>query len=375
MNFVRGDKWKAASLGMQILKYCPEWKPDLYRETGLLYQDILDTARQVELRSLLRDTLYSLYQKAAIVTGDSSSWYLVRAAAALRHEDQSDSILGLMLEPAIRLTPMRCPVQIIEDYFRICDWQTRRGKIDTPQLEKIYQALNVILARQYVFKDSLKEKEQVQKVKKNMALRMARYLPDTTTLMQAAANLQSEQYDDWLKVYASLYARNVENPMLMNQVRMQLIKTGNETIWECRRLLQSESTDAMVWEQLGEAENDSWMKAWYYRQVGLVNLQSNQFSLAWQNFKKASDFAPEWGGAQVAIARLAIRLIQECPGDEATLKSLACTYFKQAGKKDVRFRRLSELEIPGFNESTCMAWPVNAQVRLKCAPGFDFTLP
>lgn len=375
MNFVRGDKWKAASLGMQILRYCPDWKPELYRETGLLYQDILDTSKSVGLRMLLKDTLYSIYNKAAMQTGDSASWYLMRAAAALRYEDQSDSVLALMLEPAIRLNPLRCPPQIIEDYFRIQDWQTRRGKADTANLEFWYQKLNVILARQFIFKDSLKEKEQIQKIKNSMAWRMARYLPDTATLIQEAKTLQSDQYSDWLKIYTRLFARNIEQVELLNSIRVQLIRTGKESIWEARTLLQNPNTPGESWVTLAEMEKDPWMKGWYLRQAGISFMNSGKYLPAWQNFSAAGKSAPDWGGYMVAMARFALHLRSQCPNDEVTLKSLACTYYRQAEKKDIRLRRIAEKEIPGFSETTCVAWPLNSKVVLNCSLPFEFILP
>jgi hypothetical protein len=375
MNFVRGEKWKAASLGMQILRYCPEWKPELYRETGLLYQDILDTAKNVGLRILLKDTLYSIYHKAIQHTRDSAGWSLVRAAAALRYEDQSDSILGLMLEPAIRLAPMRCPVQIIEDYFRIQDWQTRRGKSDTATLENLYQKLNVILARQFVFKDSLKEKDQIQKVKNSMAWRMARYLPDTATIISEAKDLKSDHYSDWLRIYARLFARSIEQVELLNTVRAQLIRTGKESIWEARTLLQNQDTQGEDWVRLAELEKDPWMKAWYFRQAGNTFMTAEKNLLAWQNLIASENAAPDWGASIVALARFALHLRIQCPNDEVTLKSLACTYYRQAEKKDIRLRRIAEREIPGFNETTCVAWPLNSKVVLKCSMPFEFTLP
>jgi len=378
MNFVRGDKWKAASLGMQILRYCPDWKPELYRETGLLYQDILDTSKSLGLRMLLKDTLYSIYNKAASQTGDSASWYLVRAAAAMRYEDQSDSILALMLEPAIRLNPLRCPPQIIEDFFRIQDWKTRRGKMDTLELELSYQHLNVILARQYLFKDSAREKEQIQKIKTSMACRMARYLPDTATIIQEAKSLQSDQYSEWLRIYARLFARNVEQQALLQSVRLQLSRTGTETIWEARRLVSSGASSS-DWNNLSEKEKDPWMKAWYLLQAAHLDAGSREYENAWKLLSKAYTIAPNYGAIEVALARLLMRVMKDCnqpDSNTAILREQACAYFNQAGKKDFRYRNLANQELPEVvQDRKCVSLTPGSRITLKCNRELELIIP
>lgn len=376
MNFVRGEKWKAASLGMQILRYCPAWKPELYRETGLLYQDILDTTRTVSMRVQLKDTLISLYTRAAQQTGDSAGWYLVRAAGALRYEDQSDSILALMLEPAIRLNPLRCPVTILEDYFRIMDWKTRRGTLDTSQLEIIYQQLNVMLARQYVFRDSLREKEQITKAKTQMAWRMARYLPDTTTLIREARSLKSDKYADWLRVYARLFARNVEQEALMAGVRKELARTGQETIWEARRLLAlSSSPGAQAWISLANQETDKWMKAWYLLQAAMEQNQAKTAGESWKILCRAYSLAPEYGGVEVAMGKALRDWSRSCEVNRKEWFTQACAYFQSAARKDIRYRNLDRTELPGFSGDDCKPLPSGTPLHLTCDPPLEITLP
>lgn len=377
MNFVRGEKWKAASLGMQILRYCPAWKPELYRETGLLYQDILDTTRTVSMRVQLKDTLISLYTRAAKQTGDSAGWYLVRAAAALKYEDQSDSILALMLEPAIRLNPLRCPVSILEDYFRIMDWKARRGTMDTTQLEIIYQQLNVMLARQYVFRDSLREKEQITKAKTQMAWRMARYLPDTATLIREARALKSDRYADWLRVYARLFARNVEQEALMAGVRKELARTGQETIWEARRMLAlPSSSGAEAWIRLADQETDKWMKAWYLLKAATErNRENAPSSDAWKMLCRAYGVAPDYGGVEVAMGKALRDWSQQCEANRVEWFTQACAYFQSAARKDVRYRNLERTELPAFTREGCKPQPSGTTLRLTCTPPLEITLP
>lgn len=376
MNFVRGEKWKAASLGMQILRYCPAWKPELYRETGLLYQDILDTTRTVSMRVQLKDTLISLYTRAALQTGDSAGWYLVRAAAALKYEDQSDSILAQMLEPAIRLNPLRCPVSILEDYFRIMDWKTRRGTLDTNNLEIIYQQLNVMLARQYVFRDSLREKEQITKAKTQMAWRMARYLPDTATLIREARALKSDRYEDWVRVYARLFARNVEQESLMAGVRKELARTGQETIWEARRLLAlSSSPGADAWIRLADQETDKWMKAWYLLKAASERNQAQATGEAWKILCRAYSLAPDYGGVEVVMGKSLRDWSRNCEANRMEWFTQACAYFQSAARRDIRYRNLDRTELAGFAREGCKPLPSGTVLRLTCAPQLEITLP
>lgn len=374
MNYVQGEKWKAAALGQQILRKCPEWKPELYREIGFLYQDMLDTIRDIDLKIRMRDTLYHLYHRAALHTGDSSVWFLMRGIAALKYEDQSDSILAMMLEPALRLQPMKAPPAMYEDFFRILDWKTRRGSIDSTELELWYQKLNTRLEKQLLIRDSLRDKEQILKAQKSMAYRMRRYFPDSTSLKTEVHKLKSGNYADWLKIYYRLYAWNVQDSALLKIVLAGLTQTKQEIIWALKTSF-SDTDKPEFWSGYISAEKESTLKAWMMIQAS--KCPGEQTQSGWQMLMNASDIAPDYAAVDMEKARFLVAKAERCETAEERLKlkSLARTYYYAASQKDFRFREQVKAEIRNLPEPPHPDVASGKEISLRCPEYFRISPP
>jgi len=377
LSYVRGEYWKGAALGQQILRHCPKWKPEIYRETGLMYQSLLDTIHNLYLYNQIKDSLYQIYDRAVLATGDKAGWALIKANAALKYENESDSLLGLILEPAIRMHPLKCPPKIIEDYFRICDWKTRRGRLDSVQLEAWYQYLNIILARQYIFKDSAWEKEQIVKVKKQLAFRMRPYLPDSAALIQEALLLNSNNYTDWIRLYARLFARGIEQAEVMGKMQEGLQRTGQETLWEARELL-TQSASEQDWLKLASREQDTLMKAWYILKAADYLSEKEQYQDAWALYENARNTAPGYGGAEISMARFLMNRAHECstfPEDAQYLYSAASAHYYLGIKKDFSVRNQALLELEVLPENISTQIKSGQEVHLQCTGFIRFKFP
>lgn len=349
--YIKADYWRATTLGQQILRRCPEWKPELYREIGFMYRDLLDTIRTPELKHAVQDSLYAIFERGADVTGDRAGWYLLRAASALKYEDRSDSMIGLMLEPAIRLNQLKCPASIIEEAFRITDWKCRRGVITQDVVESKFREYSLLLAKQMLIKDSLREKEEIQRVKKNMAYRMKRYLPDSTQLIALAKQPDALNYDQAYVLYARLFALGVQNTEILNALSARMADTGTETLWKARRLLNT-SAESKAWMQLAQQEMDTMLQSFYWIQAAKQLEAEARYPETWQVLNTARNAAPGYGKAELEMARFLLRRSEACaeqPDAKEYLRLLAAKHYQLGSQKDYHVRYCARNETHGLN--------------------------
>lgn len=349
--YIKADYWRATTLGQQILRRCPKWKPELYREIGFMYRDLLDTIRTPELKHAVQDSLYAIFERGADVTGDKAGWYLLRAASALKYEDRSDSMIGLMLEPAIRLNPLKCPASIIEEAFRITDWKCRRGVITKDVVESKFREYSLLLAKQMLLKDSLREKEEILRVKKSMAYRMKRYLPDSTQLIAQASQAGQLSYEQAYILYARLFALGVQNSESLQALSKRMADTGTETLWQARSILNTQA-ESKVWMQLAKQETDTMLQSFYWIQAAKQLEAEARYPEAWQVLHTARNTAPGYGKAELEMARFLLRRSEACvenPDAAEYLRLLAAKHYQLGSRKDYQVRYCVRNETQDLN--------------------------
>lgn len=338
--YIKADYWRATALGQQILRRCPEWKPELYREIGFMYRDLLDTIRTFDLKHEVQDSLYSIFARGADVTGDSAGWYMLRAASALKYEDRSDSLIALMLEPAIRLNPLKCPANIMDEAFRIADWKCRRGVISADEVEARFKAYSLMLAKQFIMKDSLRDKDEIIRVKKNMAARMKRHLPDSSLWMKPTQPYEQLSYEQAFTLYARFFAWGGQQSQHLQALSLRMANTGAETLWKARALL-NETSESKDWLQLAAREPDTLLQAFYQIQAAYKLDAEARYAEAWQLLNTARTTAPGYGKAELEMARFLIRRAKDCQDntDDAThLLTVAAQHYRLGSQKDYQVR-------------------------------------